>query len=98
MLPATTFLEREDLPVASLSLFTTPFVQFSEAVVAPRGEARQEWQIIEAIARRAGLVPFVPRRLGRALRRMPLVSPVRACSTSRCGWGRAATCSACGAA
>lgn len=77
VLPATTFLEREDLPVGSLSLFTTPFVQFSEPVLAPYGEARQEWQIIDAIARRAGLLPFVPRRLGRVLCRMPLVSPVR---------------------
>jgi formate dehydrogenase len=78
VLPATTFLEREDLPVANLSLFTTPFVQFTGPVVAPYGEARQEWQIIDAIARRAGLLPFVPglpgRVLGRVLGRAPLVA------------------------
>jgi anaerobic selenocysteine-containing dehydrogenase len=77
VLPATTFLEREDLPVANLGLFTTPFVQFTEAALAPYGEARQEWQIIDAIARRAGLVPFVPRRLGRLLRWAPSVAPAR---------------------
>jgi anaerobic selenocysteine-containing dehydrogenase len=77
VLPATTFLEREDLPVASLSLFTTPFVQFTGPVVPPYGEARQEWQIIDAIARRAGLLPFVPRRLGRLMSRVPLVTPAR---------------------
>ncbi|MDN3351981.1 molybdopterin-dependent oxidoreductase [Actinomadura sp. DC4] len=74
VLPATTFLEREDVPVASLGLFTTPFVQFTEAVVAPYGEARQEWQIIDAIVRRAGRLPFVP---GRRLGRLPLPAPER---------------------
>jgi formate dehydrogenase len=75
VLPATTFLEREDLPVASLSLFTTPFVQFTDAVVEPYGEARQEWRIIEAIARHAGFVPFLPRWAGRPLTRVPGVAP-----------------------
>jgi anaerobic selenocysteine-containing dehydrogenase len=57
VLPATTFLEREDFPVAFLSLYTTPFIQMTEAVVEPRGEARQEWEIIEQIAERVGIVP-----------------------------------------
>jgi formate dehydrogenase len=56
VLPATTFLEREDLPLAFFAFHTTPFAQFTEAVVEPAGEARQEWQIIDAIARSAGLV------------------------------------------
>src|SRR4051794_7562569 len=56
VLPATTFLEREDLPVAFFAFQTTPFAQFTEAVVPPAGEARQEWQIIDAIARRMGVV------------------------------------------
>lgn len=57
ILPATTFLEREDLPLPFLALFTTPFIQMTEAVVKPRGEARQEWEIIEEIASRVGVVP-----------------------------------------
>ncbi len=57
VLPATTFLEREDYPLPFLSLFTTPFIQMTEAVVEPRGEARQEWEIIEDIASRVGVVP-----------------------------------------
>jgi anaerobic selenocysteine-containing dehydrogenase len=57
VLPATTFLEREDLPLPFLSLFTTPFIQMTEAVVPPRGEARQEWEVIEDIAERVGVVP-----------------------------------------
>jgi len=57
ILPATTFLEREDFPLPFLSLFTTPFIQMTEPVVEPRGEARQEWEIIEDIASRIGVVP-----------------------------------------
>lgn len=57
VLPATTFLEREDFPLPFLSLFTTPFIQMTEAVVEPRGEARQEWEIIEEIASRVDVVP-----------------------------------------
>ena len=53
----TTWLEREDLPIAFLGFYTTPFVQYSEAVVAPRGEAREEWEIIDAISREIGVAP-----------------------------------------
>ena len=37
VLPATTFLEREDFPLPFLGLFTTPFIQMTEAVVEPCG-------------------------------------------------------------
>jgi anaerobic selenocysteine-containing dehydrogenase len=57
VLPATTFLEREDFPLPFLGLFTTPFIQMTEAVVEPAGEARQEWEIIEEISERIGIVP-----------------------------------------
>jgi formate dehydrogenase len=57
ILPATTFLEREDFPSAFLTFQTTPFVQWTEPVLEPRGEARQEWQIIEDISRRIGTTP-----------------------------------------
>lgn len=56
ILPATTFLEREDFPLPFLALYTTPFVQWTEPVVEPAGEARQEWEIIDAIAGRIGVV------------------------------------------
>lgn len=68
VLPATTFLEREDFPLGNLPLHTTPFVQWTEPVVKPRGEARQEWEIIEQISRRLGVTPSssaVVRRLGK---------------------------------
>ena len=68
VLPATTFLEREDVPLPFLSLFTKPFINMTEAVVEPAGEARQEWEIVEAISERIGIVPQsvrVARWLGR---------------------------------
>ena len=36
VLPATTWLEREDFPLAFLGFYTTPFVQYTDPVVAPR--------------------------------------------------------------
>jgi anaerobic selenocysteine-containing dehydrogenase len=71
ILPATSFLEREDLPLATLAFARTPYVQWTEAVVPPRGEARQEWEIIEAISERLGIVPSSDPRL-RALGRLGL--------------------------
>ncbi len=68
VLPATTWLEREDVPVAMLGFHTTPFVQATEPVVAPAGVAREEWQVVEALARELRIVPssFRPlRALGR---------------------------------
>src|SRR3954470_2729590 len=70
VLPATTWLEREDVPVAFLPFFIRPFVQWTDAVVDPAGDAHQEWQVVEALARELGIVPAsVPpirwlRRLG----------------------------------
>src|SRR4051794_34970271 len=57
VLPTTTFLERDDTPVAFLGFYTTPFIQHSDAVVAPAGEAREEWEIVEDLARPLGIVP-----------------------------------------
>ncbi len=68
ILPGTTFLEREDLPAAFLTFSLTPYVQWTEAVVPPRGEARQEWEIIDEISRRIGITPasvWLLRALGR---------------------------------
>lgn len=70
ILPATTFLERDDVPVFGLSEQLRPFIQSTEAVLPPRGEARQEWQIIDELMHKTGLAilpsPFrsLLRRLG----------------------------------
>lgn len=58
VLPATSWLERDDLPIAFLGFHTTPFVQYAERVVAPRGEAREEWQVIDALSREIGVHPY----------------------------------------
>src|SRR3954454_24490819 len=73
VLPTTTFYEREDIPVALMPFFPKPFVQVTEAVVEPPGEARQEWEIIHDVSRRIGVAPYsVPalRLLARAGVRM----------------------------
>jgi anaerobic selenocysteine-containing dehydrogenase len=58
ILPATTFLEREDVPVAFLGLFSTPFIQVTKPVLPPAGEARQEWHVIDDLSRRIGIAPY----------------------------------------
>ncbi|QIK66293.1 molybdopterin-dependent oxidoreductase [Nocardioides sp. HDW12B] len=63
VLPTTTWLEREDVPVAFLPFFTQPFAQWTDPVLEAYGEARPEWQIIEDLAHRAGVSVFAPTRL-----------------------------------
>jgi len=58
VLPTTTMYERDDVPVALLSFFATPFIQVTEAVSEPPGEAREEWEVIDGIARRIGKAPY----------------------------------------
>ncbi|GAB5487536.1 MAG: molybdopterin-dependent oxidoreductase [Parasphingorhabdus sp.] len=67
ILPATTFLEREDLYGASSQFQIRPFTQWTEPVISPRGEAKQEWMIIRDICAELKIVPCsVPaiRKLG----------------------------------
>jgi len=45
LLPATTFLEREDFSVATNMFQPIPFAQYTEAVVDPDGEQLPEWEI-----------------------------------------------------
>ncbi len=58
VLPSTTYLEREDLPIAFLGFHVPPFVHYSDAVLEPAGEARQEWEVVDAISRRIGVAPY----------------------------------------
>ncbi|MET0900541.1 MAG: molybdopterin-dependent oxidoreductase [Mycobacterium sp.] len=58
VLPVTTMYERDDFAVTFQAFQTTPFRQATEAVIAPRGQARPEWEIVDELARR--LAPGVP--------------------------------------
>ena len=52
ILPVTTMYERDDFPLTFQPFQATPFRQATEAVVAPAGQARQEWEIIGELMRR----------------------------------------------
>ncbi|MBB5914199.1 formate dehydrogenase [Nocardia transvalensis] len=75
VLPATTFLERDDAPLPFTALAPIPYTQYTEPVLAPYGEARQEWEIIDELARQIGVQPFafgaLSRMLGAVRRRAP---------------------------
>jgi len=58
ILPVTTMYERDDFPYTFQAFQATPFRQATEAVVAPAGEARPEWDIVADLAER--LAPGVP--------------------------------------
>jgi formate dehydrogenase len=49
ILPATGFLEREDLTDYWVRNAPRPWVQYTPAVIAPRGEARHEYEVYNAI-------------------------------------------------
>ena len=68
VLPAVDFLEREDFPLTQLQLQPVPYVQWTDAVVAPRGERRPEWQILLDLAAAARLPLFGNRGADAALR------------------------------
>ena len=54
ILPVTTMYERDDFPYTFQAFQATPFRQATEAVVAPAGEARPEWDIVDDLAQSAG--------------------------------------------
>ena len=58
VLPAASFYERDDLVLAALDLHIKPFVQWTEAVVPPQGEARADWEIIDDLGRELGFAPM----------------------------------------
>jgi anaerobic selenocysteine-containing dehydrogenase len=54
-LPSTDMYERPDLNLTGLGLQAEPFVQYTEPVVAPRAERREEWWIFARLAQALGL-------------------------------------------
>lgn len=57
ILPPTLWLERDGMPIFSQMHAGVPYAQWTPASVAPRGEARDDWWIIDEICKRIGLVP-----------------------------------------
>jgi len=57
ILPPTLMLERNGFPLFSQLHATRPNVQWSDAVVAPRGESKPDWWILDQICRQINLVP-----------------------------------------
>jgi anaerobic selenocysteine-containing dehydrogenase len=52
VLPAASMYERDDFPLPFQTLQPTPFRQATDAVIAPVGQARAEWEIIDELAQR----------------------------------------------
>lgn len=52
VLPVTTMYERDDFPLTFTPFQATPFCQATDAVVAPAGQARGEWEIVGELMRR----------------------------------------------
>ncbi|WP_220793020.1 molybdopterin-containing oxidoreductase family protein [Nocardioides stalactiti] len=58
VLPAATFYERDDLVLAALDLHLKPFVQWTDAVVEPAGEAKPDWEIVDLLGKELGFAPM----------------------------------------
>jgi anaerobic selenocysteine-containing dehydrogenase len=54
VLPCTDMLERRDITIAGLGLQHQPFVQYTQAVVPPRDERREEWWILGRLEQALG--------------------------------------------
>lgn len=55
ILPATSFLERDDLPLGSQGFQPSPYVQYGQAVVDVDGDQRDEWWIFSRLAQACGV-------------------------------------------
>lgn len=55
VLPAATWLEREDFPVFHVNLSTEPYSQWTDAVIPRQGECKEEWEIFTLLGDAMGL-------------------------------------------
>ncbi|MGH7074454.1 MAG: molybdopterin-containing oxidoreductase family protein [Stellaceae bacterium] len=58
LLPATTFFERKDTNIQFTRHTPFPFIQYTDRIVRPRGEAREEWEIFRGLHAGVG-TPFL---------------------------------------
>lgn len=54
-LPTTDMFERDDYPLAHAALQETPFAQFTDPIVPPMHERREEWRIFSGLAEACGV-------------------------------------------
>lgn len=78
VLPATSWLERGDVALTTAILQHTPLLQHTQPVLPPRGEARNEADILADLALAVDRPLFGSRLLTRALRRLPWRPALRA--------------------
>lgn len=57
ILPPTLWIERDGMPIFTQMHNAVPHAQWVPATVQPKGEARDDWWILDQIAKRIGLVP-----------------------------------------
>jgi anaerobic selenocysteine-containing dehydrogenase len=55
LLPSTDAFERADVNITGLGLQEVPWIQFTDPVVAPRDERREEWWVFARLAQAMGL-------------------------------------------
>jgi anaerobic selenocysteine-containing dehydrogenase len=58
LLPATTFYERKDINIQFTRHTPFPFIQHTDRMVTPRGDAREEWEIFRGLHAAVG-TPFL---------------------------------------
>src|SRR6478735_7675218 len=54
LLPSTDMFERPDINITGLGLQSEPWIQWTDAIVEPQGERREEWRIFAALAQEMG--------------------------------------------
>lgn len=57
ILPPTLWIERDGIPIFTQMHNTVPYAQWVPATVPARGDTRDDWWILDQIAKRIGLVP-----------------------------------------
>ena len=69
ILPATTFLEREDFTMSTVVYNSIPFINYSTPVVKPLAEEKQEWEIFNLLSEKIGLPTLgnEPRNIAKSL-------------------------------
>jgi len=79
ILPGTTFLEREDLPLLGLSQMVRPFAQYTGAVIPPVEQVRDDEAIFAALAERLhGLLSADAGQSGYKSDHAPAFAPLQA--------------------